>query len=514
MDGVKGHWRLVAAGVIVAVVVGGLAVGQIRSQGSPSISCSDKEIGTELSIPRQECDVLAELFNRNNRTTIGDDFADWPDESNPCLWKAVTCRNGHVNAIRIVGHEYGGFVIPSSIVALTELESLHLSMCDLAVVPPEIGDLQALKYLGFSWNAELSELPPEIGRLSELESLNLVASGLTGLPDEVFQLKRLTVLDASFNSLPDFPKDVVRLRQLRSLDLSSNSFSLRDAPETLVPLTELDQLNTLKLWGTGLRELPPEIGRLHNLTTLELGDNHLKGLPPEFAQLTKLNTLGLHANDLTALPDELGSLGQLRSLDLSGNAFHGADLAALGGLTELNNLDLSSNEIEDLPPEIAALTKLADLDLSSNGLDSVPPVLLEINPSSLDLSYNRLTDFSVPVGDLTNLAELDLSDNAFTEFPVDVIRLSNLEWLRLGSNEIQVVPAEIGEMEGLERLDLSINAIGGDVTDWLGPLVVRADSRGGPPIVELDRNNCLSSTDPKVVAYLEELVDVLICGSG
>ena len=61
-----------------------------------------------------------------------------------------------------------------------------------------------------------------------------------------------------------------------------------------------DNRACLRLGGLGLRQLPPEIGRLKNLQTLELYDNQLTTLPPEIERLPKLKILWVNGNPLDA----------------------------------------------------------------------------------------------------------------------------------------------------------------------------------------------------------------------
>ena len=54
-------------------------------------------------------------------------------------------------------------------------------------LPPEMGQLTALKYLRLTGN-ELSALPPEIWQLTALEDLDLSGNQLSALPDAIGQL--------------------------------------------------------------------------------------------------------------------------------------------------------------------------------------------------------------------------------------------------------------------------------------------------------------------------------------
>ncbi len=120
----------------------------------------------------------------------------------------------------------------------------------------------------------LTALPPEIGQLSALRALDLDGNGLTTLPPEIGQLSALTELSVSGNQLTALPPEIGQLFALTQLYVSGN------------------QLTTL----------PPEIGQLSALTELEIYDNQLAALPPEIGRLTSLKALFLHGNPVLALP--------------------------------------------------------------------------------------------------------------------------------------------------------------------------------------------------------------------
>ena len=141
---------------------------------------------------------------------------------------------------------------------------LELADLGLTQVPPQIGQLTALKGLNLAGN-QLTSLPPEIGQLTALEELQLSCNQLTSLPPEIGQLKALTLFHISNNKLSC---------------------------------------------------IPPEIGQLSSLEGLRLDDNQLTSLPSEIGKLSSLGWLDLDSNELTSLPPEIGgieSLGMLRA---------------------------------------------------------------------------------------------------------------------------------------------------------------------------------------------------------
>jgi internalin A len=120
----------------------------------------------------------------------------------------------------------------------------------------------------------LTHLPPEIGQLTALKGLALYNNQLSSLPAEIGKLTALIGLGLDNNQLSTLPPEIGQLTALRELYLSNN------------------QLSTL----------PPEIGKLTALRELYLHDNQLSTLPPEIGQLTALRELYLSGNPLQEPP--------------------------------------------------------------------------------------------------------------------------------------------------------------------------------------------------------------------
>ncbi len=227
-------------------------------------------------------------------------------------------------------------------------------------MPPELGNLTALRTLTLSGSSLSGPIPSELGRLANLEKLNLIVNRLSG----------------------SIPPELGNLHKLRLLTLSAN-----------------------QLTGT----IPPQLGRLANLEKLVLTDNQLSGaIPTELGNLHKLQLLTLRANQLSgAIPPQLGRLANLEKLVLADNQLSGAIPPELGGLTNLEELDLSENVLTgSIPPELGSLTNLRILNLFDNRLSSyIPPEVRKLGiPVYLDQPPPTPIATFAPIGAVVRLA--------------------------------------------------------------------------------------------------------------
>ena len=134
--------------------------------------------------------------------------------------------------------------------------ALDLNFTDLSGgIPPVLGSLSNLIYLGLGDNELSGEIPAELGSLSNLEYLGLGDNGLSGeIPPELGSLSNLVYLGLSTNDLGgEIPPELGSLSNLEYLGLDHNGLS---------------------------GEIPPELGSLSNLEWLILDANDLSGCVP------------------------------------------------------------------------------------------------------------------------------------------------------------------------------------------------------------------------------------------
>ncbi len=153
---------------------------------------------------------------------------------------------------------------------------LNLSRLGLKEVPPEIGQLSSLQYLGLE-NNQLASVPDALAQLSSLQTLDLANNQLASVPDTLGQLSSLDTLYLNSNQLATVPESLGQLPRLRRLSFDRN------------------RLTTVPDW----------IGQLSTLQNLYISNNQLTSLPESLQRLTDLKVLLLHNNPALNLPESV-----------------------------------------------------------------------------------------------------------------------------------------------------------------------------------------------------------------
>ena len=115
--------------------------------------------------------------------------------------------------------------------------------------------------------------------------------------------------------------------------------------------------------GRKLGELPAVIGEFTELESLWVRTTGIKQVPPELGRLSKLKKLDLSFNpELTELPTELGDLASLESINLNRTGVTTLP-DSLERLRRLTFVDLQSTPLKALPPVLFRMPWLRTLDL-------------------------------------------------------------------------------------------------------------------------------------------------------
>ena len=409
--------------------------------------------------------------------------------------------------LRLADNQLSG-EIPPVLGSFSNLTHLFLDWNQLTdEIPPELGNLSALEELVMGSNQLTGEIPPELGNLSALEKLVMRYNQLSGeIPPVLGSLSNLTHLFLDWNQLTgEIPPELSNLSPLEELVMGHNQLS-GEIPPVLGSLSNLTYL--FLDWNQLTGEIPPELGSLSNLTYLELSHNQLNGeIPPELGSLSNLTHLRLNHNQLYGeISPKLGNLRQLERMWLGSNQLTGEIPPDLSKLQNLNNLGLSYNHLTgEIPPELGNLQNLEHLWLSSNQMSGeIPPELGNLTKlDGLGLRYNQLTgEIPTELGNLQNLRQLYLSSNPLSGgLPSELGNLQNLKAMDLASTQLTgEIPPELGNLSKLERLLLNYNMLSGGLPPELGNLTKLRQ-------LEL-RDNQLSGEIPPELGNLQNLTEL------
>ncbi|KAI9293049.1 Dbl homology domain-containing protein [Neoconidiobolus thromboides FSU 785] len=122
-------------------------------------------------------------------------------------------------------------------------------------------------------------------------------------------------------------------------------------------------------------------------------------------------------------------------------------------------IDLSDNNLREVPPINGVVTHLR---LDSNEIDNLFKFKMDdfTSLTVLDLSYNKLEEFSSTFSKLTQLKELYLNHNYLTDIPSSIAHLKNLEILDVSYNKIVKISAQgVVKLVNLHHLNLRYNLL-------------------------------------------------------
>ena len=295
--------------------------------------------------------------------------------------------------------------------------------------------------ISLSDNNLKGEIPPELGRLSQLEWLGLANNELSGLiPPELGDLYNLRILVLFNNDLTGpIPYQLGKLQELLEMYLEGNRLS---------------------------GPIPAQLGDLRKLYFLNLTDNELSGdIPSSIGNLQELRDLHIAANDLSGpIPEEIGDLRKLRRLIIKDNDLTGGDFIAfrLNGLDDLSFLDIGGNRIDgrDVLFQVHELFQLRGLGLHDSGLTDSDlrdymEIIRERNLRFFDISANELSDPQILEGlsRMSTLSYLHINDNDFSgELPQSMTGITDMQRFRFHDNDGLCAPADDEFQDWLESI--------------------------------------------------------------
>lgn len=254
--------------------------------------------------------------------------------------------------------------------------------------PEEIATLPA-DTAGINLRGKSLATWPDLARLAALRVLVLDQNRLKEIPAAIGRHAKLEQLSAGWNQIETLPEALGDCSALETIMLKSNAIG--GLPGTI---GKLGALRYLCLDFNGISSLPETIGGLGSLRELLVGSNRIREVPESIGGLGALQDLDLTRNPIARLPESIGSLGRLRSFALSEHEL-GRLPESMGGLQSLRRVTLDGSTTMDVGQACAVLARiegLREVSLRSVGMTTVPPEMLKLRTSRLDLGGNGLGD--------------------------------------------------------------------------------------------------------------------------
>lgn len=195
-------------------------------------------------------------------------------------------------------------VVPAEVAKFTFIKTLLLNNNKILMPPEEISHLEHLEYLSLEQN-QLTVLPSGIALLSPtLFFLNLSYNPLTYLSPAIGQLTNLKSLWLGHTQLTGFPDQICSLCKLTHLCLEGNNIS---SISNAIPVNNLKELKWLSLAKNRLTSIGDIFCSMPCLHTLHLNNNLLTEIP-QLTSCASLATLNLRNNKLPLLSKEAMTL--------------------------------------------------------------------------------------------------------------------------------------------------------------------------------------------------------------
>lgn len=232
-----------------------------------------------------------------------------------------------------------------------------------------------------------------------------------------------------FHGLVSIPPQIGNLKRLEKLNIAN------------CPIVSLGEAEPTEDCPT------PGIGGLTNLTDLEIYNCPNIDKLPDLSALSKLITLNLsyvvsdeHPDLPSDLPDGYSPLEESEVRD----ALVTMSQASNGVARSLQSIYCNGNHLTEFPSEMKDFADLAVIDFANNEITTLPRMGMEFDPSTLQLSNNRISGFTGE-GEFCNvdlLSSITLANNELTEFP-DIFRPKaeiQISTVDLSNNKINGFP--------------------------------------------------------------------------
>ena len=372
----------------------------------------------------------------------------------------------NITQLRLNDNKFG--IFPTAITKLINLKILGLYNNQMADLPPDIGNLKNLTLL-YIWNNQITVIPPEIGELQNLIDFRLHNNQTKAIPETIGNLQNLVYLSLSYNDLATLPEGIWKLKKLKFLWLHENELT-----ELPAELANLEGLIELDAGNNKITALPKTIGQLQQLKTINLQNNNLTELPEEIAQIQTLNEIDLENNKITSLPIAMRDMEGLQYVYTEDNDFSEAELQKNKEMfgdeiittkpTIAYNIEnkYSKDTLDYLPDDIEKYTNLKSIDLIEERIRDWNTVMRKLSKLPILTEIKVDYDAFMQIHDKYKNLITGIKSNVNREIPSIILLQLQLTYLDLSYNELTSLPKELEALTELE----SINLIGTDIKNW------------------------------------------------
>ena len=309
----------------------------------------------------------------------------------------------NIKKIQISGENVYDF---TPLAGLTKLKELILYSEYMTCLDGSLSLLNDLETLEIR-ETKLKDVSP-IERLENLTSLDLDKNQIEFLPENIGNLQKLEYLTFSYNNVQDI-EGIKSLTNLQRLGFTHNRI------ENILPIRNMTKLIVINFSNNTIAD----ISAVENFTELEsLGANNNKiEILPDFQHLGKLQRIYLDYNNISSLPN-LKGLDSLEEMWLAYNNLNDEEFGKLDELEHAGFLDVSFNKITKVSilknlkslkymllvgNEVSNLSGFADnesfpalkqLDLQFNKIENAEPLRERKKLSRLSIYNNCIKDIS------------------------------------------------------------------------------------------------------------------------
>lgn len=439
--------RTVAAAILVhlssfLLPAEGLLFAQLRSTAnslripiykSASDSIRLREIDTQINTIRstapgqiKKLDSLISLYKKVFAAAIkGYRNIYFPAKDHISLDSVLQMKD--ISGVKKISiHDYPHAEVPDVIFRCKNLESLQIINTGIGRLPRALNQLTHLQSIKI-YNPKIKRRI-KLGENHHVKTLVIRSDNPRTLPRSYRYFVALERLDISGNGLKRFPMGARHNPRLRELNLQNNKLTLKQK------LKKHPFIETLALQHNEIRHVPKSIRSFSNLRKLSFNYNRISRVHPHIRYLDKLQDLSFYHNELSAIPSGVYGVKSLRAIDLFYNKIDTVE-SRIRDWKNLTVLYLSHNEIRSLPASIGELPLLEGLYLWENRLETLPQELGALKDlRSLWVNNNQLRELPTSLFELSKIEELNLSHNHLTGLPESIFSFTQLKMLSLINN--------------------------------------------------------------------------------